>query len=174
MDYVNKLEKVLAGWYKKAPHLPKKANAWIIENMWWLALVTVILLVCGMFILIPILFTVIAMTPTTTAWIPYIPYYQTAFGLTWLGLSVFVLSFVITSVLVAYAVTPLRERSKKGWDLVFWGYLSFVFLNLVASLLMSNTVVLLNVAIDAVVGGYLLFEIRDQLAGQHKTAHKKA
>lgn len=173
MRYINKIEKTLSLWHRGFPHLPKRAHDWIVENMWWMALATVIILVSGLFLLIPLLFTALALAPTVNIATPYVPYYHTVLGLTWVGLTVFVASFLAAAVLVSLAVSMLREKMKRGWDLAFYALLASSLLNIIGAALMYSPVILVNVIVSALVGYYLLFEIRDMLPQRHKPVHKK-
>jgi hypothetical protein len=43
METINKLETTVAGWYTGLPHLPKTFTQWLAANVWWLALIGVVL-----------------------------------------------------------------------------------------------------------------------------------
>ncbi len=174
MDYVNKLEKTLAVWYKDVPHLPKNARTWVVENIWWMSLVGVVLLVCGLFVIIPLLFTALALSSTASVVSPYVPYYQNTLGFAWVALLVNVISYVATAILLANAVTPLKEKSKKGWNLIFLSYVISFVLNIVSAVMMYSVFNVFGAIFSAAIGGYFLFEIRDHyVAKHHVVAHKK-
>ena len=75
-----------------------------------------------------------------------------AYGSSWqyyLG----IIGGAIAAVLYLMAFTPLRNRRKKGWDLLYYAFL----LNMVIALLQFN---ILGLIIGFLIGGWILFQVR--------------
>lgn len=181
MDAVASLEKTVAGWYKNVPHLPKNAQQWLADNVWWIALISFILGVVGLFTLVPAaliafglsssLSGVYALTITSS-------YY-------WVTVLVSLVSLLATTVLTALAITPLRNHARSGWNLLFLSLVVSVALSVVNSLLslvlaFSSMLLgalvwsLFTAALSFLVGSYFLFEIRSHFGAKKKEAVKKA
>ena len=165
MEQIKKLEKVMAGWYERAPHLPENGQKWLTENAWWIILVGVILNGFGV---IAILFgTLFAGTLLTTFG-----------GVVGLALSGVLLAAVLTGmalsvlqiVLLIMAIAPLKAGEKKGWNYLFIAYLVFALAVVVGFLFHLGTTGglggLIWGAIWLAIGGYFIFEIRSFMLRQ--------
>ncbi len=173
MDTVKNLEKTIGGWYKNVPHLPKGGQQWLADNVWWLALVGAILSVLGLFVVIPALLIALAFTSAVTTVTPYSVYYSNdVAGIVWLSLLVGLVSYIVTAVLLALAVNPLKAKSRKGWEFLFLSYLINFVLGVVSSLVLLNFSGIIGAAVGAAVGGYFLYEIHSHFVAKHKVAHK--
>lgn len=156
MDSVTKLETTVAGWYQKLPHLPATARRWLADNSWWMVLAAVIiggLVVVGA--LTPLLFAGMLFAGLGGAIGAAIGGLLVIFVLFWIGLT------VVSVVVMAMAVSPLKRLKKRGWNLVF----IVLLLNLAAIVLKmlfdfevgSFIMGILGTALAA----YFLFEIRE-------------
>lgn len=159
MMSLNQLEKQIEGWLKPLPHLPTTSRKWIGENVWWLTLIGVI--ADG--------FAALAIYQAATALDKFTNYLNMV-GVTntsgWtLSMMVSLALFVLSAVIMAMAITPLKEMKKKGWDLLFMAGI----VSIVASVFNygSSSIVgsIISAAIGAVIGMYFLFEIRSQFNG---------
>lgn len=173
MDFLQKIETILAGWFKKAPRLPETGRKWLTDNIWWMALVGALISILGIFIIIPVLFATLTLTTALGTFSPYTTSYETAYGMAWLSLMFSVLNYVVTAVLLAVAVSPLKAKSRKGWNLLFVLYLVNFVLGVLSSLVLISIFAFIGPFIGAAIGGYFLFEIRDYFVGDKKVAHKK-
>lgn len=159
LKQVHGIEAYLLPLFAKLPHIPEGGRKILADITPWLALIFGIL---GLFNLlvenrIMILLEIPALL-TGNVWI------ITGFITTALGL--------IVTVLELLAFNPLKAHMKKGWNYLFYGLLlgalstivSVVGGALSASIYSGAGAVssLIGGAIGFVIGGWLLFEIRDQ------------
>lgn len=169
MDFLYSLEKRTLGWFKNVPHLPAGVRKWMGENVWWIVLALTILSVIVALIAIPALFTLIAIGNSIGA--AY--YVEGAYSWWKVVTSLVSIAFtVVTIVISAMAIQPLRAKLKKGWVLLFTVWLVNI-VSVVVGAILSLTVLgffmsILFGAIGAAISGYLLFEIHDQFAHEAK------
>lgn len=182
MKYIKKIERVVEGWLKKAPHLPKSGKQWLAENVWWIALVGAIVYAISIMVGLSTLAFLGSINSVSSFY--YVPGFTTWTAIT----TVFNLVFAISiGVLLALSVNPLREMTKKGWTLLFIVLLINI-INIVVSAVLSFAqavsvsgvfgigglmVSLLFGAIFAGVVAYFLFQIRPLFAHTTTAAKKK-
>jgi hypothetical protein len=146
MDAVYQLEKTVEKWFENMPHLPKFVRAWLADNIWWIALISVIL-------------DVLSMLGTVR------------------------LDTLLTTILTALAVSPLKSKSRTGWELLFLSLVLSAVFDLVVDVvslvsanggynLWSFVFNVLGVAIGFFIGGYFLFEIREKFMAKVKVPKK--
>lgn len=166
MDTVHKFEKQVEEWLKPLPHLPEDWRKWIAHNVWWIVLVGVILSVLGGLALASALFAAMgAVATVNTLYSSLSVSGVSIYTGWWYAATVASLVFlVITVVINAMAVTPLKAKSKKGWDLLFLSFLIGILSSIVGVVLNVTTGnlvgSLIGGVIGAVIGAYFLFEIR--------------
>jgi uncharacterized membrane protein YhaH (DUF805 family) len=157
MDSLKQFESTVEGWLKPLPHLPSIWRKWLGENIWWLTIIGVVLEA----------FAAMELYHISTASDP-ISRFVSQYGLSTDGWTNSVMMsmtlIVLTGVLMALAVSPLKEYKKRGWDLLFLTVIVSVSSDLVVSIIDFNLVrlipSLISAAISFFVGMYLLFEIR--------------
>jgi len=170
---LGKVEQMIEKWLKAIPHLPKSGQRWLAENVWWMALVCAILSGISVLVLLntlreltsPVSFYGYVLTSTFTGWEIF----------TTIVSAVFV---IITGLLLAVAVKPLRAIEKKGWTLLFMVSLVQA-INVVVGAVLSLSVFgfitqVIFGAIGFAIGIYFLFEIRDHFAHVVTVAKVKA
>jgi hypothetical protein len=172
---LRRVEVLLEKWWKGIPHLPKGGQRWLAENVWWLTLIGAILSAISFLVLLntirqlasPVSYFGYVLTPAYTGWAIFTSIVSLVF-------------VVITGLLLAFAVKPLRAIDKKGWTLLFIvGLVEAV--NIVLNAILSLSVFgfiteIIFGAIGFAIGMYFLFEIRDHFAHVVSTAkvEKKA
>lgn len=155
MQNVIKLEKMAVEWYKGAPHLSKAGQKWLATNVWWIALVGVILGGFGILSVITATFFASALL------VGYAGVVGTALaGAALLAVLVTLAFSVVVTVLMVMAISPLKALNKKGWNLLFLVALLQVASLAVNFLFNYNLFGLIWGLIMAAIGGYFLFEIR--------------
>lgn len=175
MELISKLEKTVAGWLKPIPSLPKTVQKWLAENLWWIALVSVILTAISILVLIGAIGTWSTYSSSITA------IYGTSLGLAsyapgWIIGTIITLIFsALITLLMAIAIKPLKSMDSKGWRLLFFVYV------LSALQVVVNSVMTLNVvsfifgiifgAIGLAIGGYFLFQIKSYFGSTAKAKH---
>lgn len=168
MDSVRKLEVMAAAWYKDMPHLPAKGQKWLADNIWWLTLVSVVIGAIGVV-------QVLAATLFVGAWVGGIAGgVLGSVALSGLALFVVMLSLalaIVSLIVSALAIRPLRAKQKKGWLLLFITLLIGVLSTVVGFLFQWNFSSFIAGIIFAAIGGYFLYEIRSYF-GQVRV-HKK-
>lgn len=153
-------EAQLISFFAKFPHIPENGRKVIADIAPWIALIFGILGILGLlaggviatFLALPTLFT----------------------GSIWgiIGFISLLISIVI-AILQLLAVTPLMAREKKGWNYLFYGLLLgvlSVILSIIGATLTTSSVYVgagvvnsfVSGVISFLIGGWLLFEIRDQ------------
>ncbi len=158
MDSVKKLEVMAASWYKSAPHLPTTGQKWLSENVWWLTLVGVILGLVGAFQVVVATFIVGAVGGA---------YGMALAGATLFNIALTLVLALVSLVLCAMAIRPLREMQKKGWSLLFIVLLVSVLSAVVGLVLSWNIFSFLTSLIFTAIGGYFLYEIRSYFGKVH-------
>jgi hypothetical protein len=172
MELFKKLETMIENWLKPIPNLPKNAQKWLSENVWWLALVSVILSVIS----ILFAFGALATYASVTSSVALYGLNAVIYDQTWLVRSVITLLFTIVIViLTAAAIKPLQLMSKRGWRALF-----FVFVvsaaETVANALLTLSIVgfIVNIifgAIGLTIAVYFLFQIRGYFGSAIKAKH---
>ncbi|MEI7917925.1 MAG: hypothetical protein WCH58_00920 [Candidatus Saccharibacteria bacterium] len=170
MESIKKLEDQIEKILKPLPHLPADARKWLGTNIWWLTIIGVV--IDG--------FALLSIYNAATVLDKFANFYS-AIGVSnvsgWTAPLVSSLALLaVTAVLMAMAISPLKESKKKGWDLLFLaaivGVLSSVVsavLNFSAGGIVSS---LIGAAFSAAVSAYFLFEIRSQFNGATVIAKK--
>ncbi len=176
MEAVHKIETVLVEQYKKAPHLPDGGQKWLAENAWWIVLIGVVLSVFGLFGIISVLGLALFGLSLGGAALGagYGAAVGAALGGVLLVTTLLLLAlYIIETVLLGMAVSPLKAAKKRGWDLVFLVALLNVAVLVVTNVISANLVGLIFGLLWAGVGGYFLFEVRDRFVAK-KIAAKPA
>lgn len=138
------LEKELAGIFKdKLPAFPEEIKELLVKIAPWLALIGAVLGGIGLlFALVGGGFVAVATVGTE------------AYGSPW-GYWVGMLSLALYVVICLIAFTPLRNRQRRGWNLLYY----FQLLSLVVNLITLNIIGLL---IGGFLGFWILFQIREK------------
>lgn len=175
MKLLSKLEQLVLGWLKAVPHLPNGVRKWLGDNAWWIAAVGAVLTgISALWTLVALFSNMALLGGPATA------YYASTTFVAWLVVTTLVsLVFVIIyCVLFAVAVSPLREKQKKGWVLLFAAWLVGVLEVVVSAVLTLNPLTFItNIIFGALwlaVTGYFLFEIHGQFAHVEKSKGVKA
>ena len=174
MEWLTKIEKQVLRWLKDVPHLPANARKWIAGNVWWAVIIGAILFtISAVFELFAVLGLMAALGTVAST------YYSATTFVAWSFVTATV-SFVFAALqagLLYMAVTPLKERQKKGWVLLFIVWLVGIIGLVASSILTLNpfsfiTSILFG-AVFAAIWGYLLFEIHGEFAHLIKTKAAK-
>lgn len=174
MELLSKLERTVAGWLKDVPHLPIGARKWLGENIWWIALVGAILTGIAVIVTASEVFGYIGRYNS-----PAISYYVSTAFVGWLLVttSVSLVFMTIQGILLAASVTPLKDKQKKGWVLLFATWLVGVISSVVAAVLTLNAFSIIGSlifsALWAAIGAYFIFELHGEFAHTEKSAGTK-
>ena len=160
MSYISKIENMVSGWLKPVPHLPKGAQKWIAENVWWIVLIGVIASVINVLISIGAIFTYMALVGTYS----YV-YSASPYGAGWIIGSIAGLLFsALIIALLATAISQLKNGQKKGWDRLFLVVIINAVSVVVGAILTFNIVGfilwIIFGAIGVAISAYLTFQIR--------------
>lgn len=165
MKFLDTLDVMIGGWYKQVPHLPVEGRKWLAGNVWWLALIGVVL---GAFAVFPLLFIVLGVGAVATLFLG--PIGAIAGGVVLIGAVVSMLFTIVVTALLALAVSPLRAGHMRGWRMVFAVALLTVALGVCAAVLAFDFGSLLASMIAAGIGFYLLYEIKPRFEGKEFAA----
>ena len=170
MQTVTKLENMAAQWYKGMPHLPVNGRRWLSTNVWWIALVGVIV---GALSIVTVFFGTLLVGMFAATYGGVAGAALAGFGAVIILLSL--LFSIVTMVLTAIAIAPLKTKQKRGWNLLFLTVLIQVVAAVVHLLFTFNIFDLVWSLLFTAVGAYFLFEIRDDFstAKVAKTVPKK-
>lgn len=177
MASASNLETVIGGWYASAglPHLPKSGQKWLGDNAWWLALIGAVFSVLGLIALVPLFLAALAITSiATTATLGYSAVATTYSGLYWLAALISIVSYIATTVLLIMAISPLKVKAKRGWQLLFWSYLINFAFAVVSDLISLSIFGIIGAVIVTAIAGYFLFEIRGEFGAAKKLAKESA
>lgn len=171
MEAVNKFEDILESWLKPLPHLPVVWRKWLATNVWWLTMIFVILAAMGVLGLLGALLTALSFLGFSATFYGY--YAPQAYGALWIVSTLVSLAFLIATVIAAgAAVNPLREKTRRGWELLFLSYVISFTSTLVGAVLSFNAFQFVPTVISAVLSGaisiYLLFEVREYFGKKRK------
>lgn len=165
MQYIRVFEKVILGWLKDVPHLPRSARRWLGTNMWIFAIVGSILFGIVVLSLIGTLFSSLSILGT-----PEMGYYASSnyIGFAIINAAVSLVFIAIMTFLTIASVRPLKEKQKAGWVLLYFSWIFWVLFTVVSSVLTLNIVSIIgNLVLGAVIAGvamYFLFEIHGEFA----------
>lgn len=175
MELLRKLETTIHGWMKNLPHLPKGAQKWLGDNVWWIVLIVTILSGLGLLFAIIGLFALVALFGAVSA-----DYYVYGAGPSAWAVTTSVISLLFSVAglaLYAMAIKPLKAKSAKGWNLLFLAWAVYAVAVVVNSILSFNPFSLifglLFGAVFAAISAYFLFEIHGEFhraAKEAKTA----
>ena len=164
MEAVRSLEKTVAEWFKNAPHLPVGLRAWLGDNIWWLVVIGVVISVLGLLALIPLTLLTLGLSTVAVTTVPGAYGYAAGglIGIAWVGVLLTLATLIVTTVLLAMAISPLKVKAKKGWTILFVIAIASAVLGALGNVITFNLGGLLWTAIWAALEAYLLFEIRGQ------------
>lgn len=176
MEFVKKLEGMLAGWYKQVPfHLPAGGRKWLATNVWWLVLIGVVLGALSVFASVQ---AALWAQQATRIYSDAIAYYgiapaaNTSLNMTALWVSI--LFFAAIVVLELMAISPLKAQKKRGWNLLFLTMLVSAVSSVVSAVLQMSPMGLVGAALGLAIGGYFLFEIHESFNGAHVAKETEA
>jgi hypothetical protein len=152
MQQLSGLENSLSTLFKGLPHLPKDWRHWLADNAWWLALIGVAFGCLGILGLVPVvlgisIFTGIVAGPAAGALIIITGIVNMAV-------------LVISVTLEAMAITSLRVKQKRGWDLLFLVSLVTFTGAVLNALITGNVNHIIGLIVGTLIGLYVLFEVR--------------
>lgn len=156
MKTIDELEERVANWYKQIPHLPKGGQKWLAENIWWLVLIGVIIGALGALSLV--LVTLFGGVFLAGAVFLYSAQYG---GLALLIAAIMIGAMLLNVIVAAMSISPLKDKQKKGWTLLFIALLLTFVSMLLEDLLRFSFFGIIEDVLRVAVGGYFLFEVRD-------------
>lgn len=157
----------LGRYYRNMPPLPGDGREWLIQNIWWLALVGGVANTLSLLTVLPHILNSLHADIT-------VGYTGGLLGLGGLRPLISLAIYIATITLLLLAVRPLRRGSGRGWKLLFVSIFVNCVLNIVNYLLVPSIFhVVVSIAI-ASVAGYMLFEIKSGFESHvhHKGAKK--
>lgn len=175
MDFLRKLETTVAGWLRNVPHLPPNARKWLGDNIWWIVAIGAVLTALGVLGLIGTIMTTLSVLSS-----PVASYYASTTFVGWAIVTslVSLVFMVIEGVLLALAISPLKEKQKKGWVLLFATWCVGVISVVVSAILTLNPFAIIGSlifgAVWAAFAAYFIFEIHGEFAHVERSKGVKA
>lgn len=164
MQQLASIERSLAKVFEGFPHLPKNVREWIADNVWWIVIIGVALSAMS---LMWLLFATVLFGPFLVGYAAVVAGLQqgatTAF--VW---AISLAAGVVTLVLDAMAIQPLKAKLKRGWNLIFLSALISFVAGVVSAVLNVSFSGLLGSVLGTGIAMYLLFELRSYFAGAAK------
>lgn len=160
MAHTDELEMKLKRWYDRVPHLSAYSREWLANNIWWMALIGVLFNGVGLFRVVDVLLAVLGVSRPGVD----VQSVLAITSYTWVYVIISAIQFAVTLAFMVFAVSPLRDRAKQGWVLLYWSFIAnftLSFIAMIASFRLFNAFV---VVAQAGIAGYFLFEIRSYFA----------
>lgn len=172
MSALKNLEQTLVQWQKQSPvHLPATWRRWLGDNSWWLVIIGVIAAALSVIGSLRTLLWAEDLMRTTRQFAESLGVAVPNTGLMYdVSLWISVATLAVVALIQLQSIQPLREKKKSGWDLLFLAMIISLTGSLISGLVggaILSTVI--GLAIAAVIGWFILFEIR----GQFLPASKK-
>jgi magnesium-transporting ATPase (P-type) len=169
MSAVADLEKTLDDVYKKAPALPESGRKLIVEWLPWITLVFGVLTLWSAFWLWQ-------WAHALDKWVDLANSVSSAYGgaiaatgrmnfFVWLSLG----AMLVQAVIYLMASSPLKDRNKKGWDLLFYAGLVSLAVGLIGVFIggsYGGFSRLFGTLLGSAIGFYFLFQIRSYYLGK--------
>lgn len=171
MESLHTLETTIARWYSGLPHLPKNVQKWIGENIWWIILVIFILSVLGIFSLIGGITALSTLSGAAYGIYGAYGASQVNAGAALTAAWVALVGALVTTAVLGLAISPLKERKKKGWDLLFFSDLAYLVITVAGMLVSFNFGGIIGTIIGTAIGFYFLFEVRGYFLPHSAKAH---
>lgn len=157
-----KLDKALV---KDAPwQIPENARVWIANYAWAFSLVGLVVGVFAVLGLTAILFvtTVVVNTNPYGIVVPETVAVHHALFAAWIALAVLAAYLLV----LAISIPKLKRKEKRGWDLTFYAALFFLVYDIFNWIQYPSAVFsLLGNLIGALLGFYILFQVRSKFMG---------
>ena len=175
METLKKLEHTIAGWFKKAPDMPKEWRVWLGNNIWWVAIIGVVSCALATIGMLGVLFGSFALFGAVV--VQPVASTVVAWGVVH---SVISLIFIVgQGALLLAAIQPLKAKYKRGWVLLFAAFLLSALSVAVNSVLSLSVVDFISSILAGVIslgiGGYILFQMHGEFAhNESKKTLKKA
>lgn len=156
MEWLSEAEAKVGELYRNVPHLPKTWREWLADNVWWLVIIFVAFNAIAALGLASYLFNF--------SWYTELEARFQELGVGHLVGFVAFIGTAAAAVAGAVAVGPLRAKLKSGWDWLFVAGLILVASAALRSILVVSLYGLLVAALQALIGFYFIFEIRQYFA----------
>lgn len=165
MSALTNLEQTLVQWQKQSPlHLPASWRKWLGDNSWWLVIIGVVAAALSVIGSLRVLLWAEDVLRTTRQYAESlgvtVPHASATYDV---GLWISVATFVVVALIQLRAIQPLRAKKKSGWDLLFLAMIVSLVGGLVSGLLSGSILgTIVGLAISAVIGWFIIFEIRGE------------
>jgi hypothetical protein len=162
MEYIKKAEVKIEEWLKPLPHLPEDWRKWLAVNIWWIMVIGAVLVGLSAVAVFKAIAIELGLLSVVSLFADYGWGSAGYYGANMFVLIVSLAVMIAFAVIFIMAIKPLKNGQKKGWQLMFYSFLLSVAFNLV-NLFMSFHYFfsgLLNVFIGALIGAYILFELK--------------
>lgn len=151
-----KIENRIAVFHADMPHLPQGGRKWLADNVWWIVLIAAV--AGGFGALALVLVTLLGGVFLAGA----VFLFSAKFGGLSLLLAVVVVALSLVNLAVAImAISPLKDKLKKGWLLLGLSLLIGCIAAILTDLIKQDTLAVVKEVVFLAIGVYVLFELRD-------------
>lgn len=171
METVKSIEKQLVDVNKGLPKLPTGFTKWLANYGWLLVLIGVVLSVMSLIALVPLLLIAFGIIGVFDAQYGYVGY-DVASQLGWLSTSISVISLLVVLYLEAIAISPLKAKKYRGWELIFIANLISLGLSIIGSIIALQFASIVWALFLSAIGFYVLFQIRPHFVAHAADAPK--
>lgn len=180
MEIVDSLEKQLVETNKGLPKLPAGLTKWLADYGWLLTLISVVLGALSLLALIPA--ALLAFGLSTAVGVGYglsgYGYSPLVSSFAWLSILLSLVNLILIIVIEAMAISPLKAKKHRGWQLVFIASLISLIFSVASNLVTMQLSSLVVGLVAYALGLYVLFQLRPHFlphtAHDKKAEHKPA
>lgn len=162
METVRTLERQLVEINKGLPKLPKGLTKWLADYGWLLVLIGVVLSVVTLFTIVPALLTTLGIMSFVGVQYGIYGYGLDVLG--WLSVILSIVNLLVVIYLEAVAISPLKAKKYRGWELIFIASLVSIVLGAIGSIITLEIGSLVVTIVFYAIGLYFLFQLRDHFA----------
>lgn len=155
METVKSIEKQLVDVNKGLPKLPTGFTKWLANYGWLLVLIGVVLSVMSLIALVPLLLIAFGIIGIFGAQYGYVGY-DVASQLGWLSTSISVISLLVVLYLEVIAISPLKAKKYRGWELIFIANLISLGLSIIGSIIALQFASIVWALFLSAIGFYVL------------------
>lgn len=169
MKQEGEFERSVAKWYNGVPHFPASVRAWLARSAWWITLLFVLFAGIGAFSLLLIVLVFGAVLTSVVSGL------GAAIGGIAFIIAVGSMFFLLVSIILgAMAIGPLRAMQKRGWRLLFYVLVVNAVADILSLVVHQNILLFLGQIAILLLVGYVLFEIRRDFSAKNMSKPQKS
>lgn len=162
MDTIRSLEAQLVEINKSLPKLPKGFTKWLADCAWIFTLLAVIFSIITLVMLVPVLLVALGISTVAGLGTMFAGYGFNPLitPLAWLSVLLSFVTLIISVVIESMAVSPLKQKQHRGWQLIFAVALISTAIGVVSSIVTAQLGSLIVNLVFYAIGFYVLLQVR--------------